>query len=169
MAERSAKTEWRRPGVLVGSATVVAVGGKILLVWLSDMVFAPPIVALAIWLGFWKAFLLSALLYGVGSYAFALLAVRAVDRLLRGEPSRFAAFLARHRQSFRGRQAQRLLVPGGLVGLTLSSVLVGGIVTSALWYYAGARSHVRAVAAYSSLVFALSFAAFYAGNAAALF
>jgi hypothetical protein len=163
---RTKPLRWLKVGSL---AAIGAVAGKLLLIWLSDAVFAPPIIGLALWLGFWKAFLISTVAYATGSYVLSIVAVRALDRALEGSPSRLATFLAKQRQSLRGRRAERLVVPGGIAGITVSSVLVGGVLTSGLWYYAGARSHIHAIAAYSSLVFALSFAAFYAGNTAALF
>jgi hypothetical protein len=168
MADKAggSQVRWSILGIF-GAAAIVA--GKLLLVWLSDVVFAPPIIGLALWLGFWKAFVISAAVYAAGSYVLALLAVRAVDRVLKGEPSRLARFLSKERQSFRGRQAEKLLVPGGIAGITIASVLVGGVVTSGLCYYGGARSRINAIAAYSSVVFAVTFAAFYAGNTAALF
>ncbi len=168
MADKAggSQVRWSILGIF-GAAGIVA--GKLFLIWLSDIVFAPPIIGLALWLGFWKALVISAAVYAAGSYALALVAVRAIDRVLKGEPSWLATFLSKERQSFRGRQAEKLLVPGGIAGITISSVLVGGVVTTGLCYYGGARSRIHAIAAYSSLVFALSFAGFYAGNTSALF
>lgn len=162
-----------RTGFFAAALVGVVVVVKFVLLWLTDAIFAPPIVGMTAWLGFWKAFIISSVLYSAGSYVLAMAAVKGIDKKLGGKPSwlehKLTSLVDKDRDSDTGRRIQRWIAPGGFIGITISGVLMGGIVTTGLCYYAGMRDNIKLIAAYSSVVFGISFAAFYAGGASAIF
>jgi hypothetical protein len=143
---------------------------KIVLLWASDAIFAPPIVALTAQFGLAWGFAISAVAYSVGSFVGALWVVRVISRRVgtRGE-TRVERLIGKERSASRGRLASRAIGAGSWLGLAISSVMVGGIITTALYFYAGLQRDIRVVAAFTSIVFGVTFAGFYAFNASLVF
>jgi hypothetical protein len=142
-------------------AGVGACGAVALYVW-DDVLWAAPIGAAVHLTGALAAFAVFAALYGAGSYAIAMWGVRAYERRGVG-PSRLADWVARARDARRGRWGERLLRTGRTAGFLVSSVALGGILTTWLLRYAGVEEGIARLAAASSAVFGLTFAGFYAG------
>jgi hypothetical protein len=138
-----------------------------LYVW-DDLLFAAPIVAVTAAAGPWIAFAVFSCVYALGSFALAMLAVRAYEHLSGGEPSRMARWLERSAGGRRSRLARRLLATGKLVGFVVCSFLLGGILTTWLIRYSGRNRAIVAVAGWSSAIFGVTFTAFYVGVGAAL-
>ena len=67
------------------------------------------------------------------------------------------------------RLVRRLVHTGRLIGFVLSSMLLGGIVTTWLLIQLGRRRHIRREAMASSLIFSTFFVGFYAGIASLIF
>lgn len=165
-SEPSVKTRPRSRAItIVGLVAVV----KIVLLWASDAIFAPPILALTAQLGLTLGFAISAVAYSAGSYAGALWVVRVISRRAGSRETRVHRLIGRERSATRGRLAARAIGAGSWLGLALSSIMVGGIITTALYFYAGLPRDIRAVAAFTSVVFGITFAGFYAFNASLVF
>ena len=165
---RSEGVKTRRAGRAVVIVGLVA-AAKIVLLWASDAVFAPPIVALTAQFGLARGFLISAIAYSAGSYVGALWVVRVIGRRVGSAETRIQRLIGRERRASRGRLATSAIGAGSWLGLAMSSVLVGGIVTTALYFYAGLPRDIRVVAAFTSTVFGVTFAGFYAFNASLVF
>lgn len=140
---------------LAGALAVAA-----LYVW-DDVLFAAPVVAVTATVGPWVAMAVFSVVYGLGSFVLALLAVRAYERWSGGEPSRLASWLESRTRGRRSRLAHRLVDSGKVLGFVASSFLLGGIVTTWLIRYSGRSRGIVAVAAASSAVFAVSFTGWY--------
>jgi len=138
-----------------------------LYVW-DDLLFAAPIVAVSAAAGPWTAFAIFSVVYALGSFVLALLAVRAYEHLSGGEPSRLAAWLQQRAGGRRSRFARRLLATGKLAGFVVCSFVLGGILTTWLIRYSGRTRGLVAVAAWSSAIFGVTFTALYVGLGAAL-
>ena len=153
--------------------TVVVIGlvaaAKIVLLWASDVIFAPPIIALTAQFGLAWGFAISAVVYSTGSYVGALWVVRAIGRRVGARETRVQRLVDRERHASRGRLATSAIGAGSWLGLAISSILVGGIITTALYSYAGLPRDIRVVAAFTSIVFGVTFAGFYAFNASLVF
>jgi hypothetical protein len=132
--------------------------------WISnDALLAAPIAGVTKLAGAWVAFMLFAGIYSVGSFVLALLALKAYERYSRGEPSKLASWLDRQAASPRVRWAKPLAQGGQIVGFVVASVVAGGVVTTWLIRYSGRRDGLVAIAAVSSAIFGVTFAATYAG------
>jgi hypothetical protein len=140
------------PGVLVALA---------LYLW-DDILWAAPIAAAEHLVGASATFALFTLAYGLGSYAVAMLGVRAYDRRAT-RPSRLAVALARSGEARQARFGHRLLRAGGAAGFVLSSFALGGILTTWFIRYSGVREGIGRMAALSSAIFAVTFVGFYTG------
>lgn len=149
-------------------ALAAAVSVVVLYVW-DDALFAAPVIAVTGLAGPLTAFGIFAVLYSVGSYILAVLAVRAYDRRAAGRSSRLADWLAGHGQGRRTAWGRRLLDSGKVVGFIASSFALGGIITTWLIRYGGRREGIERIAAMSSLIFGITFTAMYTGVAQALF
>lgn len=156
----------RRRGWLVaaGAAAVVVA----LYVW-DDVVVSAPIIAVSAWLGPGLAFLVMTPLFFVISSALALAAVRAHDRATAGRPSRLETWLEHQVDGRRQGLARRLLRAGGAMGFVLSSILLGGTVTTWLLRYGGRRDGLATVAYASSAINAVTFVGMYSGLVSLLF
>jgi len=158
-------TRRRWPGLAVVAATVSFV---VLYLW-DDVLLAAPVVALTKLAGPWVAFGVFSIVYALGSFVLALLAVRAYERRSAGQPSRFAGWLTRQTERSRKTWARRVLASGKAIGFVVSSFALGGILTTWLIRYGGRRRGIERVAALSSLIFGATFAAMYTGIAQAVF
>jgi hypothetical protein len=138
-----------------------ALAAVALYVW-DDVFWAAPIAAAEHLVGAAATFIGFALVYGVGSYAIAMLGVRAYDRRA-ASPSRLAAALARTGEVRRARLGNRLLRAGSAAGFVLSSFALGGILTTWFLRYSGVTDGIGRLAALSSAIFAVTFVGFYAG------
>jgi hypothetical protein len=146
--------------LLAGIVALAVVVG----LWIAnDALFAAPIAAVTKVAGAWVAFVLFAGVYSLGGFILALLALRAYERYSRGEPSRLALWLERQAASPRVRWARPLAQGGRVVGFVVASVVAGGVVTTWLIRYSGQRERLVAIAAASSIIFGVTFAATYAG------
>ncbi len=156
----------RRSSALpAGLAGVLVV---VLYIW-DDVILATPIAATSRWLGSGTAFLLLTPVFFVISTFLALAAVRAHDRASAGRASRLEKYLTRQTQHRRGRLATRLMRATGVASFVLSSVLVGGMVTTWLMRYGGRREGITAVAVVSSLINAVTFVGIYSGLSSLVF
>jgi hypothetical protein len=156
----------RRGFTLPGVAAVVSV--VILYIW-DDALLAAPVIAVTGLAGPLVAFGIFTILYSVGSYILAVLAVRAYDRRAVGGSSRLADWLAREGRKPRTAWARRLLDSGKVLGFIASSFALGGIITTWLIRYGGRREGIERIAAMSCLVFGVTFTAMYTGIAQAAF
>ena len=150
---------------------VSVVGGVLgvaaLYLW-DDLLLAAPIAgATRLW-GPWAAFVIFSVVYGLGSFALALLAIRAYERFSAGEQSRLATWLAHQSEKSRSAWGRRFLTSGKAVGFVVASFMLGGILTTWFIRYAGRSHGIVWVAAASSAIFAVTFTAFYAGIAYAI-
>jgi hypothetical protein len=150
---------------LPGLAAMVSV--VILYIW-DDVLLATPVVAATGLAGPLAAFGIFTILYSIGSYVLAVLAVRAYDRRAIGRSSRLADWLTQQGEKPRTAWARRLLDSGKVVGFIASSFALGGIITTWLIRYGGRREGIERIAALSSLVFGITFTAMYTGIAHAL-
>jgi hypothetical protein len=155
--------QWQTLPGLAAVASVV-----VLYIW-DDALLAAPVVAVTGLASPLAAFGIFTILYSVGSYILAMLAVRAYDRRTVGESSRLADWLARQERRPRTAWARRLLDSGKVVGFIASSFALGGIVTTWLIRYGGRREGIDRIAAMSCLVFGITFTAMYTGIAQAAF
>ena len=151
---------------LPGLAAVVSV--VILYIW-DDALLAAPVVAVTGLAGPLVALGIFTIVYSIGSYVLAVLAVRAYDRRATGRPSRLADWLTQQGEKPRTAWARRLLGSGKVIGFVVSSFALGGIITTWLIRYGGRREGIERIAAMSSLVFGVTFTAMYTGLAQALF
>ena len=148
----------------VGAATSVVV----LYVW-DDALLAAPVVAVTGLAGPWMAFGIFSILYSIGSYVLAMLAVRAYERRAAGGSSRLSEWLTHQGQRRRASWARGLLESGKVLGFVVSSFLLGGIITTWLIRYSGREEGIERIAAMSCLVFGVTFTAMYTGIAQAVF
>jgi hypothetical protein len=160
--------EGHRSRWLAGSAIVTVVSVVILYIW-DDALLAAPIIAVTGLAGPWVAFVTFSLVYGLVSYALALLAVRAYDRRASGRPSRLAAWLNTQGDKRRTAWAKRFLDSGKVAGFVISSFALGGIVTTWLIRYGGRRDGIERIAALSCAIFGVTFTGMYTGLAQAVF
>jgi len=151
------------------AAGVLAVLGIVVLYIWDDLILAAPIIAVAGWLGAWVSFLIFAGLYGLGSFGLAMLAVRKYDEHSGTRSSKLAKFIEVQTSGRRGRFARRLVDGGKFAGFVISSVVLGAIATTWLIRYAGRSHGITRIAALSSVIFAITFVAGYAGIAALVF
>jgi len=128
----------------------------------DDLLFAAPVVGLARVLGTGLGFVVGSALYFAGSTVISLLALRAYDRAS-PRAGRLSAFVERHSHAPGRRWVANLTTGGSIVGFVLSSVVLGGIVTTLLLRHAGMRIRIEAVAITSSAIFAVTFVGFYSG------
>ena len=144
-------------------AGIVAIAVIIGLLISNDALLAAPIAGVTKAAGAWVAFALFASMYSIAGFILALLALQAYERYSRGEPSRLATWLERQVASRRVSWATPLAQGGRIVGFVAASVVVGGVVTTWLIRYSGRRDHLVPIAALSSTIFGIAFAATYAG------
>jgi hypothetical protein len=159
------KRRTSRAGVVLS----LVAAAKIVLLWASDVIFAPPIIALTAQFGLAWGFAISAVVYSAGSYVGALWVVRVMGRRVGARETRVQRLVDRERHATRGRWATGAIGAGSWLGLAMSGILVGGIITTALYSYAGLPRDIRVVAAFTSIVFGVTFAGFYAFNASLVF
>lgn len=160
-AEAPTATAWSfAHRVLAG---IIGIGVVIALWFAGDVVLAAPIAAATKLGGSWFAFVVFSVVYSVGSFVLALLALRAYERYSRGEPSRLATWLDRQATSPRARWARPLAQGGRVVGFVVGSIVIGGVLTTWFIRYSGRRQGLVAVAAASSTIFGVTFTATYAG------
>ena len=146
--------------LLAGAVGIAVIIG----LWISnDVVLAAPIAGVTKVAGAWVAFVLFAAIYSLGGFVLALLALRAYERYSRGEPSKLALWLDRQAASPRVRWTRPLAQGGRIVGFVAASLLAGGVVTTWFIRYSGQRDGLVAIAATSSIIFGVTFAATYAG------
>lgn len=142
----------------------VAAGLSFVLLYLwDDVLFAAPIILAVRLVGTVPAFVVLTLVYGVASWALAMLAVRTFDRRAHGGHSRLEAWIERQAEGRRGGWVKGLITSGRIVGFLLASFLLGGIVTTWMVRYAGRRDRIGLIAVASSGIFALTFVGFYSG------
>ena len=145
---------------LAGAAALLVVIG----LWIAnDAVLAAPIAAVTALAGSWFSFALFSVVYSLGSFLLALLALRAYERYSKGQPSRLASWLEGQGRSVRFRWARPLAVGGGVLGFVVASIVLGGVLTTWFLRYSGQRRHLVGAAALSSLIFGVTFTATYAG------
>ena len=149
-------------GLLAGLAAGAAVVA--LYVW-DDLILAAPVVAANRAWGTWPTMVAFTLLYGVGSFVIALLVVRISERHRHEHepPGRISRWLEKQADQRRGVWGRRLVATGSVLAFVVSSVVVGGILTTWLVWLAGRRDHIVATAAVSSFIFGLMFTATYTG------
>ncbi|KAA0233188.1 MAG: hypothetical protein EDR02_14785 [Actinobacteria bacterium] len=156
----------RFQAVLIGVAGVgVAVA---LYVW-DDVFFAAPIGAASGLWNPWAAFLVFASVYALGSFLIAVVGVRAIDRVVGDEPTRLQQWLESSHVKRRRKIGDRFLETGKVVGFVISSIVLGGILTTLIVRMSGRRDRMLAIAAASCLIFGIGFAATYAGVFALIF
>jgi hypothetical protein len=143
----------------------VATAGFVALYLWDDLILAAPIVAANRAWGTWPTLVFFTLAYGFGSFVIAMLVVRISDRHehQHAEPGRVTRWLQKESTRRRGVWGQRLVATGSIVAFVISSVVVGGILTTWLVWLAGRREHIARTAALSSLLFGLMFTATYTG------
>lgn len=150
-------------------AAVAAVAGVVVLYIWDDLLLAAPVIAVAGWLGVWPSFVFFSALYGLGSFALAMLAVRGYEKLSNDEDSALAKFIKTQTSGRRGRFARRMVEGGKLIGFVVSSVALGGIATTWLIRYAGRTEGIVKIGLLSCAIFGVGFAGTYAGVAALIF
>jgi hypothetical protein len=131
----------------------------------DDLILAAPVIAANRTWGTWPTMVVFTVLYTAGSFAIAMLVVRISDRHEQehAEPGRVTRWLQRESTRRRGVWGQRLVATGSAVAFVVSSVVVGGILTTWLIWLAGRRAHLVRTAALSSFLFGLMFTATYTG------
>ena len=161
---RSVRSVWR---VLV-IAVVIVVG-----VALDEAIVSAPVIATTAWAGPLPAFVAFVTLYGVAGFFVALVVVRAYERRLGGRHGRLQMWIEsrmeRRSETRRARWASRLLKTGSLVSFAVSSILLGGILTTWLVRSAGRSRGIVGVAAASTVLWAVPFVGMYCGLARAVF
>ncbi len=159
----------RKAGTLIAAVALIGLAAKFLLLYLTDIVFAPPIVAVAAWLGPVPSFMIFVPVYAVASYWLAMLAVRGIDHRADGWlVRRLTSLVASERRDDTGRAIQRWWSRGPLMrgfGFLVSGILLGGILTTGMWRFRRPRAplaEMRRVALFTSATFGVSFVALYA-------
>ncbi len=169
LASPSASPGDRRGRWLRRAASLAAVLGVVALYVWDDVVLAAPIAAAASWLGAGYAFVMCAPIFFLGSSLLALAAVRAYEASSQGRASRLERWLEHQTTGRRGRLADRVLRTTGVASFVLSSVLLGGTVTTWLIRYSGRREGITGVALVSSAINAVTFVGLYTGIFGLLF
>lgn len=151
------KSRWRRPGYVAAGLAAAAV-----FIW-DEWLLAAPVIGLTKLLGAGLAFIILAPVYFGVSVAGALLAVGAYERASAGESGRIERWLNRQAESSTGRRGRRLVQTTSGIGFVLSSIFLGGIVTTWFVRLGGRREGLLSVALASSALFAVGLVGGYSG------
>lgn len=131
----------------------------------DEAIFSTPIVLATRSHGAGTASAAFMVLYSVGGAVVALLIARSYDRRLSGGPGRIERWLTLSHDDRRVRWVRRLLDRGGAVAFVTSSVLLGPIVTTLLVRAVRRDQALPSIGVSSSVIWAVTFVATYAGIA----
>ncbi len=129
-------------------------------IW-DDALLAGPVVAVTSRWGAWKAFLTMTPLYFVASLAITLVLLRVV-RTPHG-PSRWALWVDHQADRPGRRWVRRAAQTGSVIGFVVSSVFLGGIVTTMLFKHVNPQVRPDVLAIVSCALFAVAFVSLYSG------
>jgi hypothetical protein len=134
----------------------------------DELLLSTPVVVTSVALGPLAAFAIFTIVYGVGSFSLAMLAVRHYDRWLADRPGRLQRWLTHAAGADRWRWLTRSLVAGRVPAFLLASYALGPIVTVWALRSAGVEARLTRLAIVSSCFYAVTFVAGYAGLGALL-
>lgn len=166
---RPTTTHLKRAGGLLAIVAVLGLVTKFLLLYLTDAIFAPPVIFLSDQLGPVMASAVLVPVYAWASYRLAMLTVAGIDHRRDGRLSAWlVGIVSRERDDDVGRTVRSWWNHGPVWrfgGLVISGALLGGIVTTGLWRFRRPRDpleRIRKVAWLTSAAFAAGFVPLYA-------